>query len=137
MTRRVLLLASLVACLRADSGRDVIDVITDAVSGLSAGKAEVFLDAFDTRMADYAKFRDAVAGLVSQADLQSSIEVTANEGDDAARTVELNWILRIDRRDGATGSIRRQQTVRCRFEKTGKKWRIEEIEPRGFFSPPE
>ena len=70
-----------------------------------------------------------------QAEVQSSIEVVENEGDDRRRSLELDWILRIRREQEATPG-RRQQRVKCRVEKSGKKWRIIALEPLEFFAPP-
>ena len=136
MTRRLLFLLPLAVCLRADSQHEVADLIASAASGLSAGKPEVFLEAFDAAMPGYEKLRDAVTALVSGAEIECSIEVTSNQGDDAARTLELDWILRIDRREAGAGSVRRQETVKCSLRKTGKKWRIVAFEPLEFFGLP-
>jgi hypothetical protein len=134
MTRRLLLFASLAAGLRADSEWDVVDAITAAASGLSAGKPELFLEAFDPSMPDFEKLRAAVEGLTSQAGVSCSIEVRSNEGDDTARSLELDWILRIDQ--DTVGSTRRQKSVKCRLRKSGKKWRIVSFEPLDLFAPP-
>ena len=135
MTRRLLILLPIAACLRADSEREAVDLITDAAAGLSAGKPEVFLEAFDPSMPDFAKLRTAVEGLVSQAQVSCSIEVESNQGDDAARTLELDWILRIDRGADNAGSTHRQKTVKCQLRKVGKKWRIVSFEPLDLFAP--
>lgn len=135
MTRRLLILLPIAACLRADSEREAVDLITDAAAGLSAGKPEVFLEAFDPAMPDFAKLRTAVEGLVSQAQVSCSIEVVSNQGDDAARTLELDWILRIDRGADSAGSTHRQKTVKCQLRKVGKKWRIVSFEPLDLFAP--
>jgi hypothetical protein len=125
MTRRLLLLIPL-ACLRAGSEEEVEDLIASAASALSAGKPELFLEAFDPSMPDFEKLRYEVVGLTGQADLSCSIEVLGNEGDDAVRTLTLDWILRIDR----------QKTVKCRVKKNGKKWRIVSFDPLDLFAPP-
>jgi len=135
MTRRLLILLPVAACLRADSEREVVDLIIDAATGLSAGKPEVFLEVFDPSMADFGKLRTAVEGLVSQAQVSCSIEVESNQGDDAARTLELDWILRIDRGSDSAGSTHRQKTVKCRLRKVGKKWRIVSFDPLDLFAP--
>jgi hypothetical protein len=135
MTRRLLLFLPLAACLRADSQKEVDDLIASAVTGLSAGKPEVFLEAFDPGMPDFEKLRNAVVGLTSQADLSCSIEILSDEGDETARTLTLDWILRIDQKDGA-GSARRQKTVTCQVKKNGNKWRIVSFEPLDLFAPP-
>jgi hypothetical protein len=137
MTRRLLILLPIAACLRADSEREVVDVITEAASGLSAGKPEVFLEAFDPSMQDLGKLRTAVEGLVSQAQVSCSIEVVSNQGDDAARTLELDWILRIDRSGDSAGSTHRQKTVKCQLRKVGRKWRVVSFDPLDLFAPPE
>ena len=136
MTRRLLFLLSLAAYLRADSAHDVIDLVTSAASGLSAGKPEVFMEAFDPAMPGYEKLKDAVTALTSATEIECSIEVTSNQGDDAARALELDWILRIDRHGGGAGSVHRQETVKCSLRKTGKKWRIVACEPLDFFALP-
>jgi hypothetical protein len=136
MTRRLLFLLPLAAWLRADSRHEVVDLITNAATGLSAGKPEVFLEAFDAAMPGYEKLRAAVTALVSGTEIECSIEVTSNQGDDDARTMELDWILRIDRREGGAGSTHRQEGVKCSLRKTGKKWRIVAFEPLELFAPP-
>ena len=136
MTRRLLFLLPLAACLRADSQHEVVDLITSASTGLSAGKPEVFLEAFDAAMPGYEKLSAAVTALVSGAEIECSIEVTSNQGDDASRALELDWILRIDSRERGAGSVRRQETVKCSLRKTGKKWRIVAFEPLDFFALP-
>jgi hypothetical protein len=135
MTRRLLILLPIAACLRADSEREVVDLITGAASGLSAGKPEVFLEAFDPSMPEFEKLRAAVEGLVSQAELSCSIEVSSNQGDDAARSLELDWILSIRHRDSSPGSTHRQKTVKCQLRKTGRKWRIVSFDPLDLFAP--
>jgi len=136
MTRRVLLLAPLAACLRADSEKEVEELIASAASALSAGKPELFLDAFDPAMPEFAKLRYSVIGLISQAELSCSIEILSNEGDDGVRKLTLDWILRIDHKDDNPGSTRRQKTVKCEIRKNGKKWRIVSFDPLDLFAPP-
>ena len=136
MTRRVLLLAPLAACLRADSEKEVEELIASAASALSAGKPELFLDAFDPAMPEFAKLRYNVVGLTSQADVSCNIEVVSNEGDDTARSLTLDWILTIERMDNGLPTTRRQKTVKCQLKKTGKKWRIVSFDPLDLFAPP-
>jgi hypothetical protein len=50
--------------------------------------------------------------------------------------VELDWLVHIvDRQDGALAE-RRQQRVKCRVQKSGKKWRVASLDPLQFFAPP-
>lgn len=136
MTRRLLFLLPLAACLRANSEKDVRDLIASAAGALSAGKADLFLDAFDPSMPGFDKLRYNVVGITSQADVSCSIEVLSNEGDDSARTATLDWILTLEHKDGNAGSTRRQKRVTCRFKKTGKKWRIVSFDPLDLFESP-
>jgi len=124
MTRRLWLLLPLAGLLRADSEKDVRDLIASAAAALSAGKVELFLDAFDRAMPDFEKLRYGVVGLTSRADVGCSIEIVSNEGDDSARSLTLDWILTIEQKDGSPGAARRQKTVKCEVKKVGKKWRI-------------
>lgn len=124
------------ACLAADAEREVRDVVAAAAGALSAGKVELFLDAFDKAMPEFDKLRYNAVGLTSGFDVSCNIEIARNEGDDAERTLTLDWILTIEHRDSSTGTMQRQKTVRCRLRKTGKKWRIVSFEPLDLFAPP-
>ena len=136
MTRRALLLVPLAARLRADSAQQVWDLFTSMASALSAGDASAFLNAFDTAMPGYEALRAGVTALLREAEVQSSIELVEEAGDDGSRTVELDWLVHIvDRQDGAVAE-RRRERVKLRVEKSGKKWRIAWLEPLEFFAPP-
>ena len=139
MTRRALLMMPLLLPLAAGFGADpseeVVDLITSAAASLSAGNAAAFLAAFDRAMPGYEKLRANVAALERQAEVQSFIDLVEDEGDDRRRSVELDWVLRIRREQEATAS-RRQQRVKIRVEKSGRKWRIVALEPLEFFAPP-
>jgi hypothetical protein len=143
MTRRLLLLLSLAAALflsmpaglGANAEKDVADVIRAVAGALSAGKVELFLGYFDPSMPDFDKLRHNVVGLTSQAEIGCNIEILSNEGDDAGRTLTLDWILEADSRDDTPGTARRQKTVKCRLKKTGKQWRIVSFDPLDLFAP--
>jgi len=135
MTRRALLLVPLAARLRADSAQQVWDLFTSMASALSAGDASAFLNAFDTAMPGYEALRAGVTALLREAEVQSSIELVEEAGDDGRRTVELDWLVHIVyRQDGAVAE-RRRERVKLRVEKSGKKWRIAALEPLEFFAP--
>lgn len=140
MTRRLFLWLPLAAFLRADSAQDAVTLIASAAENLSAGNVDLFLAVFDPAMPGYEKFRANVLGLVGQADLGCSIEVTGNEGDEVSRAVELDWVLRIDQKtahpDDPHATARRQMTVKCRVKKSGKNWRVVSFEPPELFAPP-
>jgi hypothetical protein len=136
MTRRTLLLVPFAARLVADSPQEVWDLFASMASALSEANAIVFMNAFEPAMPGYEALRAGVTALLSEAEVQSSIELVDDEGDDRNRTVELDWLVHIvDRQDGALAE-RRQQRVKCRVQKSGKKWRIASLAPLQFFAPP-
>jgi len=136
MTRRALLLVAFAVRLRADSAQQVWDLLTSMAAALSAGDAGAFLNAFDPAMPGYEGLRAGVTALLREAQVQSSIELVEEQGDDASRAVELDWLVHVvNRQDGAVAE-RRQERVKCRVEKSGRKWRVASLEPLQFFAPP-
>jgi hypothetical protein len=136
MTRRTLLLVPFAARLVADSAQEVWDLFASMASALSEANAIVFMNAFDPAMPGYEALRANVTGLLNEAQVQSSIDLVEDNGDDRSRTVELDWLLHIvDQYDNALAE-RRQQRVKCRVEKSGKKWRVASLDPLQFFAPP-
>jgi len=140
MTRRGLILACaalpLGAPLYSDDAQQAWDLFTDLAAALSSGNAAQFMSFFDREMPGYPALATDIAALVLQADLHSSIEVLRNEGDGAARTVELDWYLQIVEQQDAGGSTQRRERIRCRLAKQKNKWKIAALEPLSFFTPP-
>jgi hypothetical protein len=136
MTRRALLLLSLAVRLRADSAGEVADLCAAMASALSEGDASSFLNAFDPAMPHYEELRTAVSALMRERELESSIEILRNEGDDARRTVELDWTMTLVDRQDRAATERRRSRVTCMAEKKGKRWRMVSLEPRDFLAPP-
>ncbi|HEY1337586.1 MAG TPA: hypothetical protein VGF59_08755 [Bryobacteraceae bacterium] len=136
MTRRALLLAAFAVAAFADAESDVWDLFTRMASALSNGNAREFLSAVDPAAPGYEALRANVNALVQQADVQSSIEVVENTGDTSKRNVEMDWLLVITDRQDTANIARRRERVKCRVEKSGKKWRIVSLEPVKLFAPP-
>jgi hypothetical protein len=148
MTRRTLLALPFAMRLRADSARDVWDLVSEAAHQLSEGNAAAFLDCFDPKMPGYEELRADVTALVGEAPpptgattqrggIYSSVELVSDQGDDQSRSLEVDWILDIRQLEGSVGVTRREERVKVRAAKTGKKWRIAAFEPAGFFAPPD
>jgi hypothetical protein len=137
MKRRLLLFVPIVLCFGADPAGEVWDLLTQVASALSERNPEAFLAAFDPAMPGYQKLRAGASALLRSAEVQSSIELEAEEGGAGERTLELDWLLKIRPEQDATASTRRQQRVKCRLRKAGKKWRIVWLEPLEFFAPPD
>jgi len=137
MTRRVMLaLAGCSLAMRADSASEVWDALAEAVAALSRDSATEFLTAFDQSMPGYRDLSAQVTGLLAAVEVQAFIEPVSNEGDDRVRTLQLDWEFNLKSRDDTGRSTRRRETVKCRFEKQGKKWRIVAFEPLRLFAPP-
>ena len=70
------------------------------------------------------------------AQVQSSIDLVNNDGDDARRTIEVDWLLRLVPRGQGASPVQRQQKVKCVLEKRGRKWQIESLDPVQFLAWP-
>jgi len=131
----MLLFGIAAASLRADSADDVWERLSTMASDLSAGHVDEFLASFEPAMPGYGDLRRAVTALLAQADVQSSIELEENSGDDEKRNVEVDWTMRITRNDEVSGAIKREEKVKVGFEKHRKRWRAVSVAPIEFFGP--
>jgi hypothetical protein len=125
MTRPALLLVILAGMLRADSPRDLVQRMAQA---LADNRPLDFLAAFDKAMPGYAALRSIVDNLLSRANVQSTVELVSNS--------LLEWSLHIVERGGTGGTTDRQARVACRFEEKGGEWRMAAFDPDGLFAPP-
>ena len=104
---------------------EVFRLVTEALANQDA---DTFLDQFDSKMPQYEKLRDEIQELFGMAqEIGSTVDVITDEGDELKRTLDLDWLLKID-----TNAPRRQ-IVKCRVEKQGKRWKITALEPVDFF----
>lgn len=126
------LLVSLLAASLMASGQNRppahMEVFRAASEALANQDADAFLDQFDSKMPQYEKLRDEIQELFGVAqEIGSTIDVITDDGDDHKRTMELDWLLKIDNDDP------RRQIVKCQVEKQGKRWKITTLEPVEFF----
>jgi hypothetical protein len=84
-------------------------------------------------MPGYENVRQGAAALVAEGEVQSSIDLIANQGADANRTLEVDWTLRIVAEDTGLQKGMRNAHVKCRVDLQGKRWRITQVEPADFF----
>jgi hypothetical protein len=117
--------------------------LTEAATPVSTNRADIplanatkFMEAFDPAMPGYPQLKDNVLALEQGASVESSVDLLTNEGDDRVRTLALDWTLDLISPETRVAMVQRWQTVTCRMEKQGKKWRITALEPRAFFAPP-
>jgi len=120
----------------ADTHDDVVDLLASMSGALSEINVPQFMEAFDKNMPDYDQLKAGVTALVNQADVSSSVEPLNDDGDDASRTVELDWYLEIRSLLPDGPIIRRREIVRCRLRKEKKRWKIVALKPVEFFAAP-
>src|SRR5438128_2597777 len=105
-----------------------MEVFRDIAEALANRDADAFLDQFDRKMPGYETLRDEIRELLAVTqEIGTTIDVISDEGDEQKRSLDLDWVLKID-----TGDPRRQ-IVKCRADKQGKKWKITALDPVEFF----
>jgi hypothetical protein len=127
ITRRMLLLVPVAACLRADDDDELRDLLNSAAAALRGHNEKQFLAAFDPAMKGYRELAANVHGLLRDADVQASIEISSGQ---------MDWTLDIAAHDLSAGETRRQAKVAYRAERSGVKLRIVSFEPGNLFAPP-
>lgn len=135
MMRRLLLLLPLTLGFAANPAKDSADVITGLAAALAADNAQEFMAPFDRKMENFEELRAKVTALLLQADVQSYLDITSNEGNDSERRVEVSWTMRIQRTGDPTPLPDREAHVTCRLEKQGKSWRITAFDGMALFAP--
>jgi hypothetical protein len=142
MTRRTLLWVPVAACLRADPDDDIKALVNSAAEALRNHDDKQFLAAFDPAMKGYRELAANVHGLLRDADVQASIQISGSEisggqiSGAGKSGGQMNWTLDIDAHDLSAGSTRREGKVIYRAERSGGKLRIVSFEPVSLFGPP-
>lgn len=131
------MVAPLFAPLVADPRQEILDLLTALASALSEGNGLAFLDRVDHAMPDYHKLEQNILALTADNEIEATIDILKQEGDDLAQSIELDWFLQIRAREQNGPLERRRETVKCRLERgKKKKWKIVAIQPIAFFAPP-
>ena len=126
MTRRVLLWIPLAACLRAD--QDEVKQLADSAAGaLSNHDEKQFLAAFDPAMKGYRELAANVHGLLRDAEVQASIEISSGQ---------MDWTLDITAHDSSAGETKRQAKATYTTANNSGKLRIASFAPVALFAPP-
>jgi hypothetical protein len=136
-SRRAILAALLAAPLRADDpAAEVWELLANMAAALVDGDADRFLRPFDHAMAGYEDFRALIDGLIRGWQIESSIDPVQNTGDARRRELEVDWQMHLVSRADVQQLVQRRGTVKCTFEKQGKRWMATSIAPRELFAPP-
>ena len=128
MRLAVLLIVAGLTAVGQNRPPEQMEVFRAVTEALANQDADAFLDQFDPKMPQYEKLRDEIQELFSVAqEIGSTVDVITDEGDERKRTLDLDWLLKID------NNAPRRQIVKCQVEKQGKKWKITALEPVEFF----
>jgi len=93
-----------------------------------------FLSLFDSSFPGVEALRGKVEGLMTQGEVDSSLELTSNEGTDSVRTVAVDWILEVVDNDTGMRILRREADLTFHIERRGKRWLIVSLAPLDFFT---
>ena len=102
---------------------------------LPSANTRKFMQAFDPAMPGYSRLSDNILALEQGGEVESSVDLVKNEGDDRVRTIVVDWSLNLVSQETKVVSQHRQETVTCTLEKRGKSWRITAIDPVTLFAP--
>lgn len=136
MRRRGFLLGVTALPLARAAEPRVADLFRTLASALSDGDAAAFLRPFDPAMPGFEALRRDIHALVSQAEVLSSVELLAEEGDEARRAVEADWTMQIRERRESGRVTRRRQIVKFALERRGNRWVVTAVKPAAVFAPP-
>jgi hypothetical protein len=103
-----------------------MDLLRNEAEALANQEPGLFMEGFDRDMPGFAKLQEQIERLAAE-EVASSVEVVRDEGDGRARSMELDWLLKIGREQP------RRAILKCRVEKRGRKWKITSLEPIEFF----
>jgi hypothetical protein len=117
-------------------GTDAWNLVQAAAGSLSDGNAAGFLSYFESQMPGYQTLRATVSALAENTQVESSVGLVSNQGDDSKRTLETDWTLDLINPDTGIRLTERQQRVKCYVEYRNGRWRIVGIEPLDFFRAP-
>ncbi|HEY2845388.1 MAG TPA: hypothetical protein VGJ09_17125 [Bryobacteraceae bacterium] len=128
---KLLFATLLAACLMA-AGQErpapQMAVFRDLAEALANRDADAFLEQFDPQTPHFDTLSDEIRELLAVTqEVGSTMDVISDDGDEQKRTLELDWLLKIDNDEP------RRQVMHCRIEKQGKKWKITALEPVEFF----
>jgi hypothetical protein len=124
-----------VCCALSASSPTVLDTLGGMAAALADNNPAGFMKPIDPDMPDYGKLNNEISALLDQAVVASSVEVLKDEGDDAHRSVDLDWFLEIHPPAEIGPLVHRRQVVHCKLQRDKKGWRVISLLPIEFFAP--
>jgi hypothetical protein len=118
----------------ADPHDDVAEVVTSMAAALTDVNVSKFMAAFSKDMPGYGTLENNVTALVKQGDVSSSIQTVTEDGDDQARSIDLDWVLEVRSLEQDGPLVRRREVIHCELHKEKKHWKVVSIKPLDFFA---
>jgi len=126
-------IASAVAATDADQ---ISAVLLNLSTSLQEGNAARFLDQVDRkRFSNYAALEDNVVAMTAQDEVASSIGVLDQSRNGDIYELKLDWLIQLKRTGSEGPAERRRDTLTCRIEHLGKRWRVTALAPVSFLRP--
>ena len=137
-TRRTFLaaLAAPAALIGDPPPEHIVAIFSAMATALSESNPAAFLKPIDRGMKDYQKLAAYVGALTAQADVSCSVEFLKDEGDEAQRSVMVDWFLQITTRQESAPLERRRENVTCQLVRNKKLWTVMSLDPVELFRPP-
>lgn len=150
IARSAVLVCVAAAFASADAHDDVMEVIssmagsltevTDTRGGVLRGNVPKFMDAISKDLPDYDTLKNNVTALVNTGEISSSIRPIAEDGNDQARTIDLDWAMEVRSLEQDGPIEQRRAVVHCELRKdqahkNKSHWKIVALKPIDFFAP--
>jgi len=145
IARSAVLVCVVAAFASADAHDDVMEVITsmagaltevtDTRAGVLRGNVPKFMDAFSKDLPDYDTLKNNVTALVNEGEISSSIQPVTEDGNDQARSIDLDWAMEVRSLEQDGPIVQRRAVVHCELRKEKKHWKIVALKPLDFFTP--
>lgn len=123
--------------LHADASSEVFEVVASMAAGLAEDNVPAFTKPIDKALPELDRITTDLRAIIAQAEVTCSIERIQDEGDDNARTLVLDWSMRLKRRGSGQQVEQRREAVTLKLRRDGKKWTITSLGPLTFFAPPD
>ncbi len=135
MRRREWILLPAVSLLRGDEQQQLTDWLGELAARLSEDDPEDFLHAFDKELRG--RIESNVRGMLQGWEVASTVDILSIAGEGDRRTLELDWFLRLKPRSLVGATTERRKPLNMVLRRAGKAWRVVDLTPIDFFSPPE
>jgi hypothetical protein len=117
-------------------GREAWDTLFAFAASLQNQDAVPGMEQFDRAMLGYTDLKTALTALWTRYQIEPSLDLKSNEGDDTHRTLQIDWVLTLQNQQDPVDSTRREASLVFKVAREAKGWRIVSLDPAAFFAPP-